>query len=139
MISFISTRLLYTCTIGVLLLLSQSAKTFAFAPFLSPLRAAAKSNSDGILSSSSLESPTSEQQSTTNTSTSAWIQQELESHIKGEEVIDTQCIVGPRHVLIYDTTLRGTSLLFSPRAPRLMCRSLSFNLHYTYAYTLVTF
>jgi hypothetical protein len=100
----ISPRWLSTCTIGVhvLLLSLLSQETFGFAP-TNYLHA---TNSGIVFASSpsSLESPT-------ETSTSAWIQQEIESHkIKGEEVIDSQCVVGPKHVLIYDTTLRGTSL-----------------------------
>jgi hypothetical protein len=99
----ISPRWLSTCTIGVhvLLLSLLSQETFGFAP-TNYLHA---TNSGIVFASSpsSLESPT-------ETSTSAWIQQEIEGHIKGEEVIDSQCVVGPKHVLIYDTTLRGTSL-----------------------------
>jgi hypothetical protein len=83
------------------LLLLSSQETFGFAP-TNYLRAV-KSQEIVLASPYSLESPT-------ETSTSAWIQQEIESHIKGEEVIDSQCVVGPKHVLIYDTTLRGTSV-----------------------------
>jgi hypothetical protein len=115
----ISPRWLSTCTIRVLVLLSLlllSQETFGFAP-TNYLHA---TNSGIVFASSpsSLESPT-------ETSTSAWIQQEIESHIKGEEVIDSQCVVGPKHVLIYDTTLRGTSVLHRRHAMNLI--SIPFN------------
>jgi hypothetical protein len=110
----ISPRWLSTCNIRVLVLLSlllSSQETFGFAP-TNCLRAV-KSQEILLASPSSLESPT-------ETSTSAWIQQEIESHIKGEEVIDSQCVVGPKHVLIYDTTLRGTSVFHRRHAMNLI-------------------
>jgi hypothetical protein len=39
-----------------------------------------------------------------------WLKEqiELKKEVDGSNGIDDTCVVGPKHVLIYDTTLRGT-------------------------------
>ena len=90
-------RVLVLCCLTVLQLFSYTSETAAFAPRLKKLRPI---SSTGIFASVSVEQSTK--------SSTSWLQNEIEHHenTQGSAVIDDQCVIGPKHVLIYDTTLR---------------------------------
>lgn len=99
-------RLLLSCSVVVLCFSPQAT---AFAPRLKPLHqvsySSVNNNNKGIFASSI------EQQDTSSSTKTTWIDDEIERHIRGETLIDDQCIIGPKHVLIYDTSLRGTRVV----------------------------
>jgi len=103
-------RTLVLGCIAFIQLLSQSFKTTAFAPPVQILRRAPTTRIFASSPQSSLETVTTSTSTSTTTAAETWIQEGIEHYVKGEAVIDDQCIVGPKHVLIYDTTLRGKNV-----------------------------
>lgn len=113
------TLLLSCLAVLVKLLFITCETTSALAPSFLPRLPSHEGSRSALASSVEHEAASTRPTSATATSTAGestsatpqWLQNEIEQHeherAQGASVIDNQCVVGPKHVLVYDTTLRG--------------------------------
>jgi hypothetical protein len=89
------------CTL-LLVVLQLFSQTLAFVPLLEQGTFRFRLASSRLKSAVEIDA---------SVSADKWLKEQIEHNKKldGSSVVDDTCVVGPKHVLVYDTTLRGTS------------------------------